>query len=155
MLGVNLIYYEKLKGYRRRVSELKILKWKVKKLKSDIQFLNDAEQLDDVQQNKLKLKQVIEELAIVENEVTKLDKEQQISMVLINLFDGNYREILKKKYVEGKTLEVIAEEMNYSHGYVRSRHAELKRQFDFLNEWDVALNNYNALKAKYEGDGDY
>lgn len=155
MLEVILIYYEKLKGYRRRISELKILKWKVKKLKSDIQFLKGAEQLDDVQQNKLKLKQVIEELANVEDEVTKLDKEQQISIVLINLFDGSYREILKKKYVEGKTLEVIAEELNYSSGHIRKKHAELQRQFDFLNEWDVVLNNYNALKAKYERDGDY
>lgn len=117
--------------------------------------MKGAEQLGEVQQNKLKLKQVIEELANVEDEVTKLDKEQQISIVLINLFDGSYREILKKKYVEGKTLEAIAEEMNYSNGYVRAKHAELQRQFDFLNEWDVVLNNYNALKAKYERDGDY
>lgn len=87
--------------------------------------------------------------AHVEEAITKIESDLMFReelkaslMLLINTFKGNENQILKKKYVEGKTLEVIAEEMNYSHSYVRSRHAELKRRIDFLDDWDAARKKY-------------
>ena len=62
--------------------------------------------------------------------------------LLINTFKGNENQILKKKYVEGKTLEVIAEELNYSSGYIRQKHAEVKRRIDFLDDWEAAKQKY-------------
>ena len=57
-------------------------------------------------------------------------------IVLIDTFKGMENELLKKKYVEGKSLETIAEELNYSHGHIRQKHAELRRRLDFLDDYE-------------------
>lgn len=63
-------------------------------------------------------------------------------MLLIDTFKGYENQLLKKKYIEGKTLEVIAEELNYSSGHIRKKHAELKRRLDFLDDWEDAKRKY-------------
>lgn len=87
--------------------------------------------------------------AHVEEAITKIESDLMFReelkaslMLLIDTFKGNENQILKKKYVEGKTLEVIAEETNYSYSYIRKRHAELRRRLDFLDDWEAAKSKY-------------
>lgn len=50
---------------------------------------------------------------------------------LIRTFTGLENVILYKKYVEGMTLEKIAEELNYSPRYIYNKHSQIKRMIEY------------------------
>lgn len=86
---------------------------------------------------------VEESLYKLENEL-KFKEEMKASLILlVNTFKGNDNQILKKKYVEGKSLECVAEELNYSSGYIRQKHAELRKRLDFLDDWEETKRKYD------------
>ncbi|ALS03085.1 hypothetical protein ATZ33_17385 [Enterococcus silesiacus] len=74
------------------------------------------------------LKGVIEEL---DQRVEKLEKEREEIIQLIDKFNGLNQRILKLKYVEGLTLESIADELGYSYSYIKNKHAEIMRMIRF------------------------
>lgn len=61
------------------------------------------------------------ELAHKLNDMYKLKK-------LVSTFKGLENRILKLKYIDGITLEWVAEELNYSTGYINKKHAEIMRE---------------------------
>ncbi|MDZ4486012.1 MULTISPECIES: sigma factor-like helix-turn-helix DNA-binding protein [unclassified Bacillus cereus group] len=65
------------------------------------------------------------ELAHKMNDMYKLEK-------LISKFRGLENQILKLKYVDGMTLEEIAEVVNYSSSHIKKKHAELVRLIKFV-----------------------
>lgn len=65
------------------------------------------------------------ELAHKMNDMYKLKK-------LINKFRGLDNKILKMKYVDGMTLEQIAEEISYSSSHIKKKHAEIVRLIKFV-----------------------
>ncbi|PEL14574.1 hypothetical protein COF37_24235 [Bacillus wiedmannii] len=54
---------------------------------------------------------------------------------LISKFTGLENRILKMKYVDGMTLEQIAFDLHYSTGYIRRKHAEIRKIVKFLDEF--------------------
>ena len=54
---------------------------------------------------------------------------------LIGTFKGLENKILYGKYVEGKSLEVVAEELNYSYSHISKKHAELIRTINFISDY--------------------
>ena len=75
-----------------------------------------------------KLKEGIKEL---NQRVQQLQKEKEEIIQLIDKFTGLDQTILKKKYIEGLTLDAIASELGYSYQYVKNKHAELMRMIKF------------------------
>ncbi|MGR5996132.1 hypothetical protein ACT7C9_32115 [Bacillus cereus] len=67
------------------------------------------------------------ELAHKMDEMYKLKK-------IISAFKGLENKIAYLKYVEGKTLEEIAEHMNYSSSYIYKKHAEIMERIKFVEE---------------------
>ncbi|MCU5021665.1 hypothetical protein OB988_04095 [Bacillus cereus] len=65
------------------------------------------------------------ELAHKMNDMYKLKK-------LISKFRGLDNKILKMKYVDGMTLEQIAEEISYSSSHIKKKHAEIVRLIKFV-----------------------
>ncbi|MEH6940791.1 ECF-type sigma factor [Bacillus sp. JJ722] len=55
-------------------------------------------------------------------------------MILISKFKGLDNKILKLKYVDGLTLNEIAEQVNYSASHIKKKHAELIRLLKFIDE---------------------
>lgn len=51
---------------------------------------------------------------------------------IVSTFTGIEHQIIKGKYVEGKTLEKVAEEIGYSSSYIKKRHAEIARTIHFV-----------------------
>lgn len=74
------------------------------------------------------LKDVIDELS---RRVEELEKERDEIVQMIDKFNGLNQKILKMKYVDGLTLESIAEELRYSYSYIKSKHAEIMRIIHF------------------------
>lgn len=70
------------------------------------------------------------ELAHKMNDMYKLEK-------LISKFRGLDNQILKLKYVDGMTLEEIAEVVNYSSSHIKKKHAELVRLIKFVEREGV------------------
>lgn len=54
--------------------------------------------------------------------------------ILLHTFKGLDNRILKMKYVDGITLEEIAENMNYSSSYIYKKHAEIIKRIKFAEE---------------------
>lgn len=79
-------------------------------------------------QKQARLKEVIESLATREEE---LKKQRQDIIDTIEKFQGLDQRILKMKYVEGLTLESVAEETGYTYQYIRSRHADIMKMIRF------------------------
>lgn len=67
------------------------------------------------------------ELALVMNDMHNLIK-------IVSTFHGLENKIMYGKYVEGKTLESIAEELNYSPRYIYNKHAQIKRTIEYAQK---------------------
>ncbi|KFM98842.1 hypothetical protein D0U04_07790 [Bacillus clarus] len=53
---------------------------------------------------------------------------------VICTFHGLEHKIMHGKYVEGKTLEKIAEELNYSPRYIYNKHSQIKRMIEYAQK---------------------
>lgn len=80
--------------------------------------------------------------AKVEDNIERIKKELEFKrgqrdklVKLVSTFKGLENKILKLKYVDGMTLEEIAEELSYSSGHIRRKHAELVRTIKFVEEY--------------------
>ncbi|MGH1274431.1 hypothetical protein ACQVWA_13365 [Bacillus cereus] len=67
------------------------------------------------------------ELAYKMNDMYKLKK-------LINTFKGLEHKIAYLKYVEGMTLEKVAEELNYSSQYIYNKHAAMREKVEYSSK---------------------
>ncbi|WP_438770912.1 sigma-70 family RNA polymerase sigma factor [Enterococcus sp. AZ095b] len=74
------------------------------------------------------LKGVVERL---NDRIERLEKERKEIIELIDQFNGLNNRILKLKYVEGLTLESVAEKTGYTYQYIRSRHADIMKMIRF------------------------
>lgn len=76
---------------------------------------------------------------------------QQYLKELVSSFNGIEEQILRKKYIDGQTLEEIAdaEDVHYALSYIRKKHAELHRQLDFLDRWDE-MKYYDQVVGKQQ-----
>ncbi|MGM0238503.1 sigma-70 family RNA polymerase sigma factor [Enterococcus sp. AZ103] len=77
------------------------------------------------------LKEVIQDL---NDRIKALESEREEIIKLIDQFNGLNNKILRMKYVEGLTLEAIANETGYSYSYIKSKHAELIRMIKFTKK---------------------
>lgn len=123
--------------------EIAFIKWNLNKSELELSRWEEGDLSKVRLTNESKGARVEEVIKKLESDLMFREELKASLMLLINTFKGNDNQILKKKYVEGKSLEVIAEELNYSSGYIRQKHAELRRRLDFLDDWE-------AVKQKYE-----
>lgn len=77
-----------------------------------------------------KLEDIIKEK---KEELTVLNSRKQKLLDFIYKFDDLDSQILIKKYIEEKKLNVIAEEMNYSESYIYQKHSELVKLIKFVD----------------------
>lgn len=77
------------------------------------------------------------------NEQEKQDTENQLQFCverkaqfeqLVSKFDSLEQRILYRKYVEGKTLESIASELEYSANYIYNKHSEILKILRFYEK---------------------
>lgn len=54
---------------------------------------------------------------------------------IIASFGGLENKILYMKYIEGMTLEKVAEELKYSAQYIYNKHAQIKRMVEYAESW--------------------
>ncbi|MGH0950529.1 DUF1492 domain-containing protein [Bacillus mycoides] len=52
---------------------------------------------------------------------------------MISKFEGLDNKIIKLKYIDGMTLEQIAYSLDYSHYYIKRKHAEIRKVIKFVD----------------------
>lgn len=139
-------------GWHLKISEVAytLLEWlkDYQKLEDEIIYLEH-----DLDRSKRELKRWVsgdlrEIHLTAESEGTKLEdriafRERELAQKmddmyklkkLISAFKGLENKIAYLKYVDGMTLEEIAEDMNYSSSYIYKKHAEILRRIKFAKE---------------------
>ncbi|MEW4070228.1 hypothetical protein ABEY48_15125 [Bacillus mycoides] len=121
-----------LKEYQRLEEEIAYLEYNLDKTKAELKrwVSGDLREVRLTAESEgAKVEERIEaieyELAHKMNDMYKLKK-------LISRFRGLDNKILKMKYVDGMTLEQIAEEISYSSSHIKKKHAEIVRLIKFV-----------------------
>jgi len=143
---VAFVRFQWLKDYQELDEQILYLKWNLNKSKLELNRWVYGD-LADVRIEKNSRSSMLEEnIQKIENEIEILEEQRQEMLAIINSFKGIDNEIIRKKYVEGCSLEIIAEEIGYSASYVRQRHADIRKTLDFLDEYEMnKIDRQNKL----------
>lgn len=76
-----------------------------------------------------------EVIASIEYEIAHKMNDLHDAAKLIATFSGLDNRILYLKYVEGKSLEEVASELNYSYSHISKKHAELTRTIKYVSDY--------------------
>lgn len=80
-----------------------------------------------------------ERIERIEKELAIQKEERSNFITLITQFKGIEHKIIKMKYVDGMTLEEIAEELNYSSSYIYRKHSEITKMIKFAHQIRLAI----------------
>ncbi|MGX7627618.1 hypothetical protein ACWOMK_02125 [Bacillus thuringiensis] len=123
-----------LKDYQKLEEEIAYLEYNLEQTEAELKRwisgdLSDVRLTSDSQG--AKVEEIIEK---IKSELY-IKQEQMRNLVnLISKFKGLENQIIKKKYIDGMTLEEVAENMNYSASYIYKKHAEIIRRIRFAEE---------------------
>ena len=73
-----------------------------------------------------------EKIEVIRYELACKMNDQRKILDMISKFDTLENKIIIGKYIEGKTLEEIAEQHQYSTQYIYNKHAQLKKTFKIV-----------------------
>jgi DNA-directed RNA polymerase specialized sigma subunit len=129
--------YEWLKDYQKLEEEISYLEYRVERSKKELwRWVHGDLQGVPLQRESIaaNLEEIIEkieyELAHKMNDLLNLKK-------LISTFRGLDNNIIKLKYIDGMSLEEIAEELTYSFSHIKKKHAELVRTIRFVERYHL------------------
>lgn len=124
-----------MKDYQKLEEDIAYLDYNLDKIKAELKRWISG----DLQDVRLTAES---EGAKVENRIEAIEYELAHKMNamydlkhLISRFTGLENRILKMKYVDGMTLEQIALDLHYSSGYIRRKHAEIRKIVKFIDEF--------------------
>lgn len=127
--------YEWLKDYRKLEEQITYLEYNLNKTKRE---LRRWENVNDLGKYKLEAKSlganVEEKIEAIEYELAHKLNDLYDLKKLISTFEGLEYKILYRKHVEGKTLETIASELNYSTNYIKMKHANIMRMMQYAEK---------------------
>lgn len=126
--------YEWLLDYQKLVNEIEYIEYKLEREKRELKRWTYGD-LQDVKLTDGSIASGLEErIEAIEYELAHKMNDLYDAKKLINTFEGLENKILKLKYIDKKTLEVIAEELNYSSSYIYKKHAEIIRRIKFADK---------------------
>ncbi|MFC9447859.1 DUF1492 domain-containing protein [Bacillus cereus] len=125
--------FEWLKDYKKLEEDIAYLEYNLDKSKAELKRWISG----DLQNVRLTAEsegaKVEGRIEAIEYELAYKMNEEYDLKFLINKFTGLDHQILKMKYIDGMTLEQIAFELHYSTGYIRRKHAEIRKIVKFLD----------------------
>ncbi|PGE86635.1 hypothetical protein COM55_07700 [Bacillus pseudomycoides] len=123
-----------LKDYQKLEEDIAYLEYNLEQTEAELKRwisgdLQDVRLTQDSQG--AKVEEVIER---IKKELVVKQEQMRNLIYLVSKFKGLENQILKKKYMDGMTLEEIAENMNYSSSYIYKKHAEIIKRIKFAEE---------------------
>lgn len=134
---MNRHLYEWLKDYKELMERIEYLEFNLEITESELERWEGGDLSKVFLTKESKGSKVETNIEIIKKELTlkRIQKERMVR--LISNFKGLDNKILKLKYVDGMTLEMIAEELSYSSGYIQKIHAEIMRMIRFAEKVDL------------------
>lgn len=131
--------YEWLRDYQRIEDEIAYLEFNLERSEGELNRWVGGD-LSGVkltaESDGAKLEERIER---IRKELSLKQTERANFIKLVSKFKGLDHKILMMKYVDGSTLEEIAEELNYSASYIYQKHAEIAKMIRFAHEIKLSL----------------
>lgn len=127
--------FQWLKDYQELSEQLTYLKWNLNKSKLELIRWVDGDL------SKIKLKKnsraasLEDKIRIIGDEITLLENQMKEAYDIFESFNSVDSQILRLKYIDHCTLDEIAEELGYSHSYIRKRHADISKTIKFLENY--------------------
>lgn len=126
--------FDWLKDYQKLEEDIEYLDYNLDKTKAELKRWVSG----DLREVRLTAEsegaKVEERIETIEYELAHKMNAMHDLLKLISKFKGLENKLLKMKYVDGMTLEEIAEDMNYSSSYIYKKHAEIIRRIKFAEE---------------------
>lgn len=126
--------YEWLRDYQKLEDEITYLEHNLSRSKSELKRWVEG----DLAKYKLTAEsdgaKLEERIAVIEFELAHKMNDLYNIKKIIRTFKGLEHQILYMKYVDGITLEKIAEELNYSPRYIYNKHAQIKRMIEYAHD---------------------
>ncbi len=126
--------FDWLKDYQKLEENIEYLDYNLDKTKAELKRWVSG----DLREVRLTAEsegaKVEERIEAIEYELAHKMNAMHDLLKLISKFKGLENKLLKMKYVDGMTLEEIAEDMNYSSSYIYKKHAEVIRRIKFAEE---------------------
>lgn len=123
-----------LKGYWELKENISTIEWDVKR--SNLELVRWQKEGDLFQQNNIETS--LENQKRLKDDIKRLEgmleeKQKLIEEIVqrIESFEGLENKILKMKYVDGITLDIIAYQLGYSSSYIYKKHAEIIRMMKY------------------------
>ncbi|MGG1137191.1 hypothetical protein [Bacillus mycoides] len=123
--------FDWLKDYQKLKQEIAYLEYNLENTEAELRrwISGDLRYVSLTQDSQgAKVEEVIEK---IKDELAFKQERMRNLVHLISKFKGLENQILKKKYIDGMTLEEIAENMNYSSSYIYKKHAEIIKRIKF------------------------
>lgn len=130
--------YEWLQEYLDLEERCRYLRWQIRKVKREEQRWEDGD-LSRLRINgRSRGAHVLDQLPPLQAELDDHETERAELLDLIDSFHGYEHEFLKLRYIDGMTLDDIANDPEFPYGvdWVRQKSAELHRRLDFLDQWE-------------------
>ena len=125
--------YEWLKEYIDRKNEIAYLELKIDQNQTELKRWVEGD-LSKVKLEANSIASGLEDKIEMDLKLLGEKKKQQDELVaLVGKFEGLDNQILRMKWFEGKTLEQIADELKYSYGYIKRKHADIMKMIKFAD----------------------
>ncbi|RHW37308.1 hypothetical protein D1B31_16205 [Neobacillus notoginsengisoli] len=135
--------YKWLKDYQKLEDDLAYLEFNLEQTERELKRWVEGDLVGVRLQHDSLGAQVEENIEKIKNDIaTKTDQKEKI-IKLVNTFRGLNHKILKLKYIDGHTLEEIAEILNYSSSHIKKRHAEAVRTIKFINDYKGSVKEHS------------
>ncbi|WP_242226691.1 hypothetical protein [Bacillus cereus group sp. BfR-BA-01358] len=125
--------FDWLKDYQKLEERIAYLDYNLDKTKAELKRWISGDLRDVRLTAESEGSKVEERIEAIEYELAHKMNDMYDLKYLISKFTGLDNQILKMKYVDGITLEQIAFDLHYSTGYIRRKHAEIRKIVKFLD----------------------
>ena len=137
--------FQWLKDYQDLEDQILYLKWNLNKSRLELSRWVHGD-LAKVRLEKNSRSSSLEEnIQRISREIELLEEQRTELIAIVASFKGLDNDIVRMKYIEGCSLEIISEEVGYSASYVRQRHAEIRKKIQFLDEYE---SNYSTRRER-------
>lgn len=134
--------FEWLQDYKELDGRIIYLKWNLNKSKLELYRWTYGDLQNIKLEKDSRASSLEKKIEKITQEITLLEEQKNEMMQVVEVLDtGIESDIVRMKYIDGLTLEKIAEKTGYSSSHVRKKHAEIVRRLKFLADYESGLTN--------------
>ncbi|API93995.1 MULTISPECIES: sigma factor-like helix-turn-helix DNA-binding protein [unclassified Virgibacillus] len=124
--------YEWLKDYQQLKQDIDYLEYRLDREETELKRWVEGDLAGVKLTDESVAAKLEERIQLLKKDIDLKKRQLQKLVNLVNTFKGLDNRILKLKYIDGMTLEDIAERLNYSASHIRKKHAELVKTIKFV-----------------------